>query len=116
MKNSALEVLKANAISNIEKHLDLILAANDIAYDGVTAPVRKPQHRQLRSLERIDEKLGLLMDAMGLEAEEQPLVYETAKPQSEALEGEPADTEAPEAEQDEEQPSDDEEEEPAETE
>lgn len=101
MKNSALEVLKASAISNIEKRVDLLLAAKKIAYEGEVAPVRKPQHRQMRTWNKSMRSLHCLSAPWALRRRNNRSFPRRLNPCPKPPKAKPAGPEAPEAEQDE---------------
>lgn len=66
MKPAALESHKELAISDIEVNLDNLLKAKGISFENQTPPVRNPSYRTLQALQRINQKIALVMEAEGI--------------------------------------------------
>lgn len=76
MKAAVLETHKEQAISDIERKLDVLIKAKGITYDEVTPPVRNPNYRTLQALQRIDAKLALVLKAENLTETEAAVIVE----------------------------------------
>ncbi len=105
MKPAALESRKQQAITGIEKIVDLLLAETNLTFDQPSTPVRKPAVKSLVALERIGKKLALLAEATGIseravQAVTEPVVSDPGEPAEaeQAEEGEPGTEEANPAE------------------
>lgn len=66
MKDTALATYTQQAVDNIEAKLKFILETQEIELKNPVTPIRKPQMRQLLSLQRSEAMLDTLIKEMGL--------------------------------------------------